>query len=43
MLETLEANVPETIMAKFEMVLHLREILVVFVLDVLRDAHRRGR
>ena len=42
-LETLEANVPQMIMVKFEMALCLREILVAFVIGILRDAYRGGR
>ena len=42
-LKLLETNVPQTIMVKFEMALRLREILVAFVIDVLRDSYRRGR
>ena len=42
-LETLEANMPQAIMVKFETALCLREILVVFVIDFLRDAYRRRR
>ena len=43
MLELLEANVPQTIMVKFEMALRLRKILVAFVIDILRNTQRRER
>ena len=37
-LDLLEANVPQTIMVKFEMTLHLCKILVAFIADILRNA-----
>ena len=43
MSELLEANIPQTILVKFEMALHLQKILVAFITDILRNACRRGR
>ena len=40
MLELLEANMAQTIMVKFEMTLRLREVLVAFIIDVLRNTDR---
>ena len=42
MLEMLEANVPQMVMVKFEMVLRLRKILVAFIIDILRNTNIRG-
>ena len=39
-LDLLEADVPQTIVVKFEMTLCLRKVLVAFIVDILRNADR---